>query len=313
MHSSLAWKRLLAALLLALPLAVPALPAAGPIATVTIADGEATLLRATTKLALAEGVRLGAGDMVETAAATRLLRVEFDDGLLLDLGPATRLQLMPRLSGEGARRAARLYLLQGWAKLTAPKVLGDALALTSPALDLRGLGRNAVLAVEGGDVFVFAEAGDLTLLERSGGRAGAAVPLKGGEFYERHGDAKAATGPRPTPAFLKRVPKAFVDSLPARAAQFAGKDVAPKALGAILYADAQPWIDAEPALRGGFVPRWRALARQSEFRRQLQDTMAAHPEWDPVLNPEKYLPKPASAPASALVSPGSKPAAYPTR
>jgi len=302
---------LLFAALLALPLraAPPAAPAsqAGPPGLVTIVDGDgAVLLRQSVRLVLAEGVRLFAGDIVQTGAATRLLRLELADGLLLDLGPATRLQLAPRLAGsEAARQTARLYLLDGWLKLSATRALPDVVWLASPALDLRAPQRSAVLALDAGGVALFAESGTIAAIPRQGGRAGAAVTLKAGEFYTRRGAAPATTAPRPAPAWVGKLPKAFLDTLPERAARFAEQPVVPRPLGAPTWDDVQPWIDAEPALRPGFVTRWRALALQPEFRQRLQDTLAAHPEWDPVLNPDKYRAIPASAPAASSVSPGS--------
>jgi hypothetical protein len=65
----------------------------------------------------------------------------------------------------------------------------------------------------------------------------------------------------------------------------------------------QAWIDAEPALRGGFVTRWRTLARQGEFRKGLEQGLAAHPEWDRVLHPERYLPASSPAPMPLPASP----------
>ena len=43
--------------------------------------------------------------------------------------------------------------------------------------------------------------------------------------------------------------------------------------------------------------RWKAQARNPEFRKGLVVQIAAHPEWDRTLFPEKYLPKPASSAA----------------
>jgi len=45
------------------------------------------------------------------------------------------------------------------------------------------------------------------------------------------------------------------------------------------------------------VTRWRALAKRPDVRAGLVADMAAHPEWDRTLFPEKYRPKP---PASAV-------------
>ena len=106
--------------------------------------------------------------------------------------------------------------------------------------------------------------------------------------------------PRPAADFIQRVPRPFIDTLPTRAALFAARDVPVKRLAAITYADVQAWIDAEPALRPLFVTRWKALAQTPEFRKGLAANMRAHPEWDCILYPEKYLPKtPASAASSS--------------
>jgi hypothetical protein len=92
------------------------------------------------------------------------------------------------------------------------------------------------------------------------------------------------------------MPRAFMDSLPSRAAAFQGKDVVAKELGPIAYADAQPWIDAEPALRRAFVKRWRTLAKGAEFRRGLVAGLKSHPEWEPVLFPPPPPRPPSDAP-----------------
>lgn len=275
--------------------------AQAPFAIATIVDGSPTLLRGSSKSTLVEGSRLAATDIVETGSAPHL-RIEFADGLMLDLGPATSVQLAPRLAGgEAARRGARIYLRQGTAKVSvpvpAPPATGPLLA--SERLDLRTSRRGVVVLVDGADTAVFAESGEATLAERRAGKALAPVRLKEGEFH-----AGGAASPRPAPGFIARLPRPFLDSLPARAVLFKAQEPASAPAGALVYADVQPWIDAEPALRAGFVTRWRALARQPEFRRGLEQGLAAHPEWDRVLFPEKYLP-PASAP-TAVPAPGAK-------
>src|SRR5215216_4074090 len=58
-------------------------------AIVTLVEGQAALLRGTTRFALAEGVRLQGGDIVEIPEQG-LAQVEFADGALLSLGPRSR-------------------------------------------------------------------------------------------------------------------------------------------------------------------------------------------------------------------------------
>ena len=52
--------------------------------------------------------------------------------------------------------------------------------------------------------------------------------------------------------------------------------------------------------RRQFIERWRVKAREGAFRSALVANLTHHPEWDPILFPEKYLPKkPASAASGA--------------
>ena len=290
------WLRVLLMLFCALPFGSRAEPAIG---IVTIVEGEIFASREGTRFALAEGVRILADDIVETALQAKLARIEFSDGLLLDIGPNTRVLMTPRFPGErGGKRAAKLYVLQGWAKITVPKSLSAA-SFASESFDLTGIARDVVLNVEPTASAVFAESGELTLTERSKGKAGAAVKLKSGEFLTRAGEAKSVLAQRPSADFIQRVPRAFLDTLPSRAALFATREVPAKRLAPITYADVQAWVDAEAGLRPLFVARWKALAQTPDFRKGLVAGLRAHPEWDRTLFPEKYLPKPAASAAPA--------------
>ncbi|MEO8059118.1 MAG: hypothetical protein ABI671_12390 [Burkholderiales bacterium] len=290
------WLRVVLLVVFSLPGALRAEPAIG---VVTIVDGEVFVTRDSERFALAEGVRIVADDIVESAPQAKLARIEFSDGVTLDIGPATRVLMTPKFPGRrGGGRSARLYVLQGWAKITVPKSLLAA-SFATESFDLTGIARDAVLNLEPASWAVFAESGELLLAERSKGKAAPAAKLKSGEFLARSGDAKAVLAPRPAPGFVARVPRAFLDTLPTRAALFAARDVPPKRLAPITYADVQPWLDAEAALRPLFVARWRTLAQNPEFRKGLIAGLRAHPEWDRTLFPEKYLPKPAASAASA--------------
>jgi hypothetical protein len=288
----LARRLLLIALLSSCLVAQAAAPRVG---LVTMLDGEAAVLRDGARLALAEGAALLSGDLLSTGPQTRLLRIEFADKANVSLGPDSRAMLAPGVgqgSGQGDPHAA-LYLLAGWAKLGTPA--GVASGILSPAADIAAAGGSAVIATQATGVQVFAETGPLQLRLR--GPDATTQTLKAGEMLTlAAGAARPALANGPTPAFVQAIPRAFMDSLPSRAAAFQGKDVAPKRLGAMSYADAQPWLDAEPALRRVFVRRWRGLAADPEFRRGLVAGLKSHPEWEPVLYPPPPRPpKPASA------------------
>lgn len=262
-------------------------------ALATILDGDATLLRDNSRLVMAEGVRVGADDIIELGPQARFMRLEFDDGRSTGFGPGARAWLAPRLAGDRAKTAPRLYLLQGWLKFEASK--DGAAALATPWFDVSGLTRNAVLLVQPAQALVFAEAGEVVV--RPWRPAGAApITLKAGEMLTFNGSDKPVLTSRPTPAFLQAVPRTFLDTLPARAGKFKDQPTAPKRVADLVYADVQDWINAEPALRKPSMARWKPLARNPAFRKSLVDDLKAHPEWQPVLFP----PPPASAPRAAL-------------
>lgn len=285
----------------------PARATATPAAPIlTIVDGEAQVIRESVRFAAVEGLRLEAEDIVHTADGARLLRIEFGDGSAIDLGAATRVQWQPRLAVEtGPDRPGRLYAMSGWVKLS-----GAGAAFTSARLDASELSGAVVARIAEGAAFVFVESGTLRLLERSASRPPQTHALKEGEAYQRQGEEPGTASARPGAALLASVPRAFADSLPLRARRFHDKAVATPAATDIAYADVAAWINGERALRHGFVQRWRGKLRDPQFRSAVAAELAAHPEWDRSLNPEKYAPpRPRPVAARAAGSAASAPAA----
>ena len=269
--------------------------AAPPLATVTILDGASVaLLRDTGRYALAEGVRLQKDDILVLGPQVHLVRIEFANGVIADLGPDTQLLLAPKLAGNRSKFSPTAYLMQGWVKLTSPAspTSEPSASLASLPLDIPSVARQAVVSVSPDEAGTFAEAGLVTLVERIGGHPMPPLLLKGDQFFSRLGAAKSTVSARPPSAFVSRVPRPFTDTLPSRVAMFANRDVTPKRLGDLSYADAQPWIDAEPALRPAALARWRGQVKVPEFRSSLAANMKAHPEWDRLVFPQKYLPRP---------------------
>jgi hypothetical protein len=268
--------RVLAALLLALAAAcAAAAEAPAAFGLVTLVDGGATLLRDDARYAVAPGVALQAGDILATAPQARVLVVETGDGRTLALGPDTRALLEPRLDGQ----TPTVYLLGGWAKLGAPP--GRAAGVDAPGLSVDAGGASIVVAPAADATVVFAEAG----APRVRGRAGEpVVALQAGQMLSWPRDAAPPrVWPRPSPAFVQALPEALKVQLPTRYAALEARPAAPRALGPIAWADAQPWIDGEPALRAWAVHRWHALAKDPGFRRALLAGMKSHPEWQAAL------------------------------
>lgn len=285
---------LLAAALAAVFRAVPAraAPAAGQ-AIVGILEGGATLIRQSQRFAVPEGLALRAEDIVETAAGG-FAQIEFADGLLIGLGERSRLMLAPRWVPPASRdkpaRAPLLYLLDGWLKFSqagvAPAARGDCL---SPRLALNCKDATAVLRVEAAQSAAFVETGALRLVERGGARGTLDLPANG--FVTLRATGQPEPAPRPSADFLAGMPRPFRDPLPARAARFAGIEIVLKPLAEVSYDDVSAWLQAEPALRLPLLKRWRARAADPAFRRALQANLVAHPEWEPVVYPERFLPK----------------------
>lgn len=260
---------------------------AAPIGIVTMADGEAGIVREAQRFAAVEGLRLREDDIVRTGEHTRLLRIELGDGTLLDLGPATELMLHPSSGGRLGERAALLYLARGWLKVSAGA--NGASGLASPLADLHRIEGTAVMRVSPRAAWLFVEAGQARVAEA--GRD-TALALAEGDAVARNAGEAARTARRPPAELLEGLPRAFADSLPRRAARFVATPVAPGPAQPVSFAEVAAWIDGEPALRALAVQRFGARAGDREFRAALVAGLRSHPEWDRTLFPEKYRPKP---------------------
>lgn len=278
----------------------------GPMALLTIVEGEVDVIRDARRVPAAEGMPLMAGDIVQAAGEPALVRLELVDGGAIDLGPATAMQLAPRYTDPGSERARLVYLMRGWLKLGG----GPRLGVASARADLVDLQGTAVLHAAEGTLQVYMESGRGRLLERFDGRPAQAHALAEGEtFLRRGGDAGLVTR-RTVPQFLQAMPQPFTDTLPLRAAAFQGRQPAPAAGEEIAYADVAAWINAERALRPGFVARWKAKVRDAQFWKWLVAELPEHPEWHRVMYPEKYAA--AAAARRRAAAPAPAPAATAT-
>lgn len=275
-----------------LALASAAAAAAEAPALLTLLEGEASLIVGARAYAAAPGARVAAGTLVETGAATGLLRLEWADGAMLDLGPGTRVMLRPALAGAGgatARSAAPLfYLLQGWAKHTQPAAGGGQIAAAFEIAPFKGV---LLSQVDAAQSVLFSEAGGESFTPRRPG--GKALTLRAGEAAVLSGTVAPQLLPRPAPGWLQQLPRAFRETLPSRAAQFAAAAApALTAQPAPTYGRLQPWLEAEPALRRAFPARFAELLADRTFRDAVNARLKQHPEWEPVLRPP---PRPGSA------------------
>lgn len=265
-------------------------PSAQTLGTVTILEGQALIYRGLGRVHVAEGVRLAAGDIVETAPAT-FAQLELVDRSVLQLGPGTRLLLGAPGPRQKPERTA--YLLEGWLKLMTTQrdsAAGPGFDLRAPAFELPAASAVAVLHASDTELRLFVESGELRLGERQKG-APLIVNLRGGDFYQRKPPARGSVASGVPAAFVEGLPRAFRDTLPLRGERFRERTVTPRDAPAFAYADVEDWLQAEPAVRRPLMQRWRAKAGEAPFRAALVANLRAHPEWDPILFPEKYRPK----------------------
>ena len=108
----------LAAVCAAVPLAC--LGAEAPAVVTAIEGGGGALLRGTSRYALAEGVRLQTGDIIELGDKG-VAQIEFADGVILNLGPRTRFYAGAIVGRVQKGGVSDLYLMQGWSKIASGK------------------------------------------------------------------------------------------------------------------------------------------------------------------------------------------------
>jgi len=273
-------------------------------ALVSILQGDATLVRQTTRYALAEGVALADGDIVETAADA-FMQIEFEDGTIIGIAEKGRLLLKPQITAPRTTSAApQFYLLEGWIKLTTVPKAPAEFAFLAPAFELVSPGATIVARVRPAKGYeLFVESGSARLVVRA-----AVSGLKGNDFVNQAANAdKPTIGANLGGEFLQLLPRQFRDRLPTRAALFAGRIVAPKPVGPIEYADVRAWLHAEPGVRLALSKQWRPRAADRAFRAEVATNLAAHTEWERVLYPKRFLPKP--TPRIAATRPGAAAAA----
>jgi len=272
----------------------PGAIAADQAATVTLLEGPAVLVRGVARFALAEGVRLQAGDIVEVGDKG-LTQIEFTDGAALALGAGTRMLAVALPRGKAG--GGHYYVMQGAFKVAG--VTRDARPrFVTPVFTLQPAEGTAVALVSGDEGAVFVESGE-TRLDGPPAKGAAPTRLKGGEFFALKAGQKGVLEPRPSAKFIGGLPKAFLDALPSRKALYAERQVQPRRLEPATYAEVESWLKAPPEIRRPLVKRFQQRATDPAFRSALIANLRFHPEWDPVLYPEKYeKPEPGATPAA---------------
>jgi hypothetical protein len=177
---------------------------------------------------------------------------------VIDLGPSSRVLLKPRSPAAKGVDRALIHVLDGWVKLSHPGATQAAQAvLASPWADLSKVAGHVVLHVRGPDLELFAESGSVAGLLRKPGGTTAPFEFESGAYLARQPDGQELVAARPAEACVQAVPRAFRDTLPARAEQMRSMDVQPGRGSRISYADVEGGLNAELRVR----TRWGAVGR----------------------------------------------------
>jgi hypothetical protein len=266
-------------------LLLPLHTAGQDVATVTLLEGSLHVIRGTTVLTGSTGVRLLQGDILESSEKS-LVQVEFARGPIVALGPSTRLYLFKAVPAAG-----ELMLLSGWLKGEGGAAAG-AYSYATPLLAATTQNGTVVFHTGPQSTELFVESGPATVgAATSDGSRGHGGNAKTGQYFSRQAGGEATMKMRPDMAFVSAMPVPFRDTLLSRSARFGDKAVAAKFDHEVNYPEIQAWLNIGRTWRRGFVQRFQPRLRDSAFRKPLEAELAAHPEWDPVLHPEKYRPK----------------------
>jgi hypothetical protein len=289
--------------LLLLCLSQPLAAVAQEIATLTLMEGSLQVIRGTTVLRGAEGVRLRVGDIIESSNSG-FAQFELAGGAVIALGGSTRLFLLRHTGGDAAGKVARrivtteIFLLSGWLKSETGSNAGTWRYAT-PVLAAMTSDGTLVLHVTRDGTEIFVESGSAGISEVAPeGTLGHQAAAKSGQFFARRAGKMIAIQARPTSNFIDSMPHPFRDTLPPHLAHLAGKATEAKRDHEVSYSEIQPWLTMPRAWRKGLVQRFQSRLKDSEFRKALEAHLQEHPEWVPILHPENP-PVPATAPDNA--------------
>lgn len=235
--------------LVALLLAAPFAAAHQYVATVTLAEGQNTLISREQAYVPAAGVWLHHCDVVETGAQG-FVQLETDDGGMIELGPLTRfIAHLPALHGQ-APLVGPQYVLAGWVKLTVPKrPKGLPHRLDTPLFDVTVDNGIVVLQVAEDGARFFVESGEAIALDRSGTAAGRVVVRAGTMYSRKQGLDRGSVIRRAAPDFVKAMPPAFRDTLRSRLAKLKVRNVEAKPAPAPARADVEAWLTGDVDVR----------------------------------------------------------------
>jgi hypothetical protein len=278
---------LVALLLLA---AAPPHAQAAQTGVVSVADGPPfSIIRGDKLLEATKGVRLLAGDLVETQPGNFVV-AELPGGAVVAFGPSTRLYLLELADVP----TSTFLVLRGWLKLDA-HVAGEGGLHRAIGLQLGGGARQGVFVLHVAEHRdeVFHEAGVMTLLLRDDAATRSERESKVTQFFTREDRNPVVVAPRPAGPFVAAMPVPFRDTLPEGLAKSQNAKVTePKLIREVSYADIADWLTIPRDWRGLFVRRFRGRLKDRAFFSAMDARLSLYPEWTRILHPPPPPPPP---------------------
>ncbi len=285
--------------LLVLFLLLPLLAVAQEIGTLTLVEGPLQIIRGTTVLRGAEGVRVFPGDMIESSDAG-FAQLEFVGGTIVVLGGSTRVLLFSHERGRSPGtpgNSTELFLLNGWLKGQSGSRAG-AHSYDGPLLAASTQDGTLVLHSAGTSAEIFVESGSARISEVSPDGIWRDPRItKAGQFSFRFAGKDITVYPRPSSTFVEGMPRQFRDSFPSRMSRFTDKPPQPKRDHEVTYSEIRPWLTIGQTWRKGFVKRFQARLQDPAFHKAVESHLNDHPEWGPLIFPELYQQKTSSTAA----------------
>jgi hypothetical protein len=269
------------------------------IATLTLVEGPLRVVRRTTVSQGAEGARLHPGDIIESSDPG-FVQLEFTEGTIVVLGGSTRVLLLSHAGKVG--NTAELVLLSGWLKCQNAAKVGT-FRYDSPLIAATTQGGTLILHSSSTAAEIFVESGAARIAEVSpDGSWRASRSVESGQLSSRETGKVLTVSPAPSSTFVEAMPRPFRDTLSSLMPRYSGKPPQLERDHEVSYSEIQPWLTIGQTWRKDFVKRFQTRLADPAFRKALEAHLKDHPEWDPVLHPERYQQK-TSPTASASPNP----------
>jgi len=256
--------------------------AAPEIGAVTLLEGSVRLLRGPTWYKVVMGTRVEETDILDLSEKSQV-QIESAAGSIVNLSGVGTLYFAP---GKGKAAPHPLVMPAGWIKVVAKP---PGFQIRTTAFDVAVSDAIVVMRSAKGTVDFFVESGDTRYVEvAASGPDGPSREAKRGEYHARGPSGSVTTVARAPKPFVDAMPRHFIDPL-----HLLGTKVkSPPTLAVdreITFAEAEPWLAGRD--RAVFERRFTSRLRDPAFRSAVMPNAARYPNWDRILNPEKYEPK----------------------